>query len=711
MLRGGSQSARGFPGEAARPPPEGNVLAVGTHLPNYTIYGTPHHNHPTKDKAAFASVPERAEWARRPKHQTRTELLEARRLERCPDISADIDGDGAVGPTDYFIAKQFTNRPCQDRLRLDTGERRGVVEALEGGLLDKYSFGHDQAGSKRPFAVQQRRGMIVTVDNAHELSKTYPGHPISQNVPRHFTRTQMKTSQRAEAKFHNKAIYDNWDVNNPAMIPEQQPIQEGRVEQPAVTSVSQRAEAQRESARRRAGLDAPGSAVNPAREGLRVGLGHREAPSEPTRTELLEGRRARKTEELNEARSQGEQDYVPRKVHHVALESENFERGRHAEEPMTMTRLRFNRKNDGIEHNHAHFESERLPQSARYSDQGHPWWTLQEGYVPEPPACLLRELQDPRAELPVKPTQVAPRPPRAVPQQPASARELWRGAARGRGNLSMASVDPVVVSAARQMRQDFAPLPFYNEKEHKRNKVHNAQTFSSDSATLESFSTLTMGVPDSQNPVVLQQERRAKEALETAHAWRAYTQRGGDPFDTPPASPLKLSAPMASQFDTSDESRDSNKDSIAKKWSLTKNVTRAVARSALLANRPPALASEEPVRGQEPRRARPMPVFKDSPTAAARLDLPMTARLDRLGGTTGGEGHRAGMNVTQLAAATGWAPAGGGSTMSGGWMDSACPDVSASDVKVRSSGFQWLSKRMEQDSLPASARGRAAAAQ
>lgn len=706
MSRGGSQSARGVPGEAARPPPEGNVLDVGGHLPNYTIYGTQHRNYPTKDKAAFASVPERAEWTRKPKHRTRTELLEARRLERCPDVSADIDGDGAVGPTDYFIAKQFSNGPCQDKLRLNTGERRNVVEALEGGLLDKYSFGHEQAGAMRPFPVQQRRGMIVTVDNAHELSKSYPPHPISQNVPRHFTRTQMKTSQRAEVQFQNEDAYENWAVNNPAMIPEQQPIQEGRVEQPAMTSVSQRTEARKESARERAGLD-PGSQVNPVRDSLQLGLGYREAPSAPTQTELLETRRARKNEELNEARRQGEQDYVPRKVHHVKVEAENFERGRPAEEPMTMTRLRFNRKIDGIEYDSTHFGNERIPQPARYSDQNDPWWTLQEGYVPEPPACLLRELQNPRVELPIKPTQVVPRPQQAAPRpQPASAREHRRGA-RGRTRLPMASVDPVVVSAARQMSRDFAPLPFYNEKEHKRNVVHNAQTFSSDSATMESFSTLSMGVPDSQNPVVLQRERRAKEALETARLWRDYTRRGGDLFDDEPASPLKLAAPMASQLDTSEESMAvSSRDSVAQRWALSKNVAKMVARSGLMSRLPRAPATEESARGPEPRRSRSL--AQDPPTAAAPCpDLSMTARLGRLDGTAGGrggEGHLAGMDVTQPAAATRWASAGGGSTRPREGMASTCTDASASHMRVRSSGFQWLSKRMPQESLAATAR-------
>ncbi len=39
--------------------------------------------------------------------KTRTELLEARRKERSPDISFDLDGDGFVGGRDYVISKIF----------------------------------------------------------------------------------------------------------------------------------------------------------------------------------------------------------------------------------------------------------------------------------------------------------------------------------------------------------------------------------------------------------------------------------------------------------------------------------------------------------------------------------------------------------------------------------------------------------------------------
>ena len=39
--------------------------------------------------------------------KTRTELLEARKKEKFPDISFDLDGDGFVGGRDYVISKIF----------------------------------------------------------------------------------------------------------------------------------------------------------------------------------------------------------------------------------------------------------------------------------------------------------------------------------------------------------------------------------------------------------------------------------------------------------------------------------------------------------------------------------------------------------------------------------------------------------------------------
>ena len=49
-------------------------------------------------------------------------------------------GDGAVGACDYFLGKRYGKE--RDH-RLNTGERAQVVKALEGGILENFSFGHE----------------------------------------------------------------------------------------------------------------------------------------------------------------------------------------------------------------------------------------------------------------------------------------------------------------------------------------------------------------------------------------------------------------------------------------------------------------------------------------------------------------------------------------------------------------------------------------
>ena len=61
----------------------------------------------SQDKSRLVDVRPHPEWLKVPAHGTRRELLASRRQELMPDISMDVDGDGVVGPTDYFVAKTF----------------------------------------------------------------------------------------------------------------------------------------------------------------------------------------------------------------------------------------------------------------------------------------------------------------------------------------------------------------------------------------------------------------------------------------------------------------------------------------------------------------------------------------------------------------------------------------------------------------------------
>lgn len=72
-------------------------------------------------------------------------MFAARRASKHPDLSFDLDGDGAVSAADYFIGKQFCVE--HDKLReserrealavkpeyLSSAERQNAVHALENG--------------------------------------------------------------------------------------------------------------------------------------------------------------------------------------------------------------------------------------------------------------------------------------------------------------------------------------------------------------------------------------------------------------------------------------------------------------------------------------------------------------------------------------------------------------------------------------------------
>lgn len=311
-----------------------------------------------------------------PQNATQTELHRSRRAEKYPDISYDLDGDGVVGQRDYFIGKSFDRD--QDN-RLNTGERAEAIHALQTGWLDQYSFGHDQAGPRRPFPVVQKRGKILTVDNAAALWSTYPQHWNADVKPNFATKTDMEIHRRAFLANAANAQKEKWDLENPFFVPEQPVYQEFRVENPTITHISQRAEAEHQASRVAAGLLPTNSFVNPHRESMRPGLSRTENPISGTLTDLKERRKAEMRMDLEEQRLRGEQYHVPYVVRQTAREHAAHEFRRGGGSSMTLTKLKQDRRQRKIEHEMANCKLP-LKQLPRYSDQGQPWWTLQNGY-------------------------------------------------------------------------------------------------------------------------------------------------------------------------------------------------------------------------------------------------------------------------------------------------------------------------------------------
>ena len=74
--------------------------------------------------------------------KTLTALKAARKSANVADPSFDLDGDGAVGIRDYFVASRFD----KDRDgKLDEQERATCVKALEDGYEKRFKFGLESA--------------------------------------------------------------------------------------------------------------------------------------------------------------------------------------------------------------------------------------------------------------------------------------------------------------------------------------------------------------------------------------------------------------------------------------------------------------------------------------------------------------------------------------------------------------------------------------
>lgn len=349
------------------------VEKYGGYVPNYRARGEQHYRLPYKDKSRLIHVRPHPEWTKVPQHRTQTELFAKRRAARVPDISMDIDGDGVVGPTDYFVAKTFG----KDN-RLTTPERGRVVEALEEGFLNQYAWGYDQVGAQRKNVVKQLRGKIFNGDNAHELNHVYPPHFNAHKVPRFWTATEMKMQRKADRHNCATALKEAHESENPWHIPEPPLRQEGMVSDPPFTSRHQKDAARKREARYRGGLD---ECSNAEKQVKAPGLEYVEEPEVKTQRELHQHRK----EQILKGLAEGEanSDFVPIEVRHTRTELEEHEARRPDPHAMTQNKLLDARKREYLEYNMRNFPHV-YKQMPMFSEQEEHWWKMRKTYVAEP---------------------------------------------------------------------------------------------------------------------------------------------------------------------------------------------------------------------------------------------------------------------------------------------------------------------------------------
>ncbi|CAD7957375.1 unnamed protein product [Amoebophrya sp. A120] len=350
-------------------------------VPNYDTFGHQHHKNPFRDKTKFEEEKENnywktaCPWGTNAKHQvnpTRTMLMESRKQQAVPHISYDIDGDGVVGARDYFIGKSFDHDRDD---RLNEQERKEAIKALKNGWLDQFSFGHDQAGSKRPYPIVQRRGKIMNIDNGAVMQETYPPHWNADVKPKHRTFTEIQNDRTAELKMAANDAINKWCDDNPRMVHELPVEQEFSVKNPPIQRISDRAEAEHQQARVRAGLQPIPTFINPDREMRTPSLEYNEDPEFKSRKEMLEVRRALKVADLEAQRRHGEENYIPLSVRKSKYEMAATKFRASQKNEKTFSQLKEQRRRERIEYDRRHFGTNDRTEY-RYSDQDQYWFDL-----------------------------------------------------------------------------------------------------------------------------------------------------------------------------------------------------------------------------------------------------------------------------------------------------------------------------------------------
>merc|ERR1719456_770000 len=107
------------------------------------------------------------------------------------------------------------------------------------------------------------------------------------------TKTEMELDRRGELTNVATKIKERWDMKNPVFVPPDPVMQEYRVEKPQVDHISQRADAENQAARVRAGLLPVGTYENPERQRMTLGEagGYVTNPLSRTRSQLLDTRK------------------------------------------------------------------------------------------------------------------------------------------------------------------------------------------------------------------------------------------------------------------------------------------------------------------------------------------------------------------------------------------------------------------------------------
>jgi len=249
----------------------------------------------------------------------------------------------------------------------------------------------------RPFALQQKRGVILTADNAADVSNfTYPKHHNAHHVAKHQTKTALELSRLGERRGAGAAIGERYIASHDPVPEPVPPNHETHPRMCEISHIRQRAEADHQLARTRGGLCPMNAYINPERECRSMGLGYDPAPPMATRSQLLETRKEGMRRECEELRTKCDSIQVPLSVRRAEKEVIELEFRRGGDHNQTLTKLKDQRRRDKIEYDMARFDH-KAKVYPRFSDRPDiPFWVdhEQESAAPPPPV-MPRMMSEP----------------------------------------------------------------------------------------------------------------------------------------------------------------------------------------------------------------------------------------------------------------------------------------------------------------------------
>lgn len=315
---------------------------------------------------------------------SRTELLNKRKMDKIPDKSYDLDGDGFVGGRDFVIAKRFD---VDKDGKLNEAEKKNAIQAIYKGVEDEYVWNLENQGVTRPCRILQKRGKIIDLENFLPLEETYPRHPLKDVVPYHNSRSELLNKRKEETKKVIEEKTDLWEKHNPSQVYQEQ-VKRASSQKPKHTSIRQIKEEQLIKARAEANLLKERTEIKIVEKDPT--LKYVDNPEVKTKADLKERLRKENFELSKKILSSKHTDEIERLR---IREDEIFDMGYYAGERKTYSKVKEQKRKENVDYHMKTFSRQtigvhghELPKFSE-NDTYREYWKFREDWV-ENPKCI-----------------------------------------------------------------------------------------------------------------------------------------------------------------------------------------------------------------------------------------------------------------------------------------------------------------------------------